>query len=252
MALVALPNLYTLPADVYDYLGTEGTQLRLDDHQQATAQKIIVTNDAALAATTLNITALQHPLIKGSTLEFDGGGTATVVEAILTATAQVGDTTLTVATLASAINAQASAYDNGVNTALAARLVKGCSYGTSQVKLYCCGRYDDDKLATCWTANRWATVMAARWVCKRLLRACPQSIQDDWEECKEEMQALQSGQLHLEDIGMRTSGWPFVTNATVDIGYDYAKIRVEPQLSEGTPTQYGQFVDWNSALFVEF
>ncbi len=68
----------------------------------------------------------------------------------------------------------------------------------------------------------------------------------------EELKQVNCGMLRLEDIGTRTSAWPFLSNVTLDLRYDYAKVRVEPSLSELTPTQYGQFVDWNSALWLEF
>ncbi len=248
MALVNLPNLYCLPSDLYDFLGSEGAQLRLDDHNQATGQIVQTTADAALGATTLAITALQKPILRGTVLLFDGAGMETVVEATLTATAIVGATSLTVDTLSAGVNAQAQARDSGVNVALAARLVKGCSYATAQVKLYCCPRYDDSQLAQSWSVNRWATVLGSRWVAKRLSRACPAGIEKDYEEVIEELKGVRMSFLNIEDIGTRTSGWPFISNVSVNLGYDIAKVRVEPQISEATPTQYGQFVDWNAVM----
>jgi hypothetical protein len=65
------------------------------------------------------------------------------------------------------------------------------------------------------------------------------------------MKQVRIGMLSIEDIGTRNSGWPFISNVSMNIGYDYNKVRVEPQLSEGTPTGYGQFIDWNAALSLE-
>ena len=252
MPPVTLPNLYALPSDIWDYLSTEAVDLRLDDHVLATGQTIQTTASAAQGTTTLSVTALLYPLLAGTMLEFDGGGTPQVVQATLTATAGVGATTLAVAALPGPISALAQATDSGVNLATGARLVKACNYATSQVKLYCCARYDDSQLATCWSCNRWATVLGSRWLCKRRAQPCPKSIEEDWKETKEEMQAIQQGKLLLEDIPLRTSGFPFLSNVTVDIRYDYARIRVEQPLSELTPTQYGQYIDWNSALWIEY
>lgn len=251
MALVTLPNLYVMPSDLFDWLGTEGVQLRLDDHNLATGQTIQLTAAAALGATTLAITALQAPLLAGTVLEFDGGGTPAVIEVILSATATLGATSITVNPLSAPLAALSQAFDSGVNVALAQRLVKACQYGTSQVKLYCCSRYDDSELAKSWSVNRWALSLASRWFCKRRAQPCPVGIQEDADEALEEMKQVRVGMLQIEDIGTRTSGWPFLSNVTVDIGYDYAKIRVEPPLSEATPTQYGQHVDWNSVLWFE-
>jgi hypothetical protein len=243
--------LLTSPQDVYDWLGTEGAQLRLDDRRLATAQTITVTKDTLAGATSLPVMALTQPLLRGDTLEFDGGGIPAVVEVVLSAVAPVGSLALTVVPLSAAVFAEASAPDTGVNIALAQRLVKGCLYGDGQVKLYCSPRYDDLELARSWSVNRWATLIAARWVAKRLCRPCPQSLQADYEECLEELGMVKTGQLNVENAGTRTAGWPFITNTTVDLTYYVNKIRVEPTLSEGTPTQYPQYIDWTSAFLLD-
>lgn len=248
----ALPNLYVTPADVYDYMGTEMAQLRLDDHSQASDQTVQATATAAPGATSLAVTALTSPLLPGSTLEFDGAGMPAVVEVVVTAIATVGATSLTVAPLPAAVNGLAEAFDNGVNTATAARLVKACQYATARVKMYCASRYDDSALAQSWSVNRWALALACEWMCKRRGGSATEGIADDVKTALEEMKQVQAGALHIEDIGTRTSGWPFLSNVTVDIGYDYAKLRVEQPLSEQTPTVYGQFIDWNSALWIEW
>jgi hypothetical protein len=245
-------NLYAGPQDLWDYLSTEAVDLRLDDHVLGTGQIIRTVANAAQGATSLGITALQYPLLPGTQLEFDGAGTAQVVQVTTTAVAAIGAITLPVQPIAAAINALAQASDSGVNVATGARLVKACNYGTSQVKLYCCGRYNDSDLANCWSANRWATVLGGRWLCKRRAQPCPKGIEEDWKEAKEELALIQQGRMQLEDVPLRTSGFPFISNVTIDIRYDYAKIRVEQPLSELTPTQYGQYIDWNAALWIEY
>ena len=249
---VNLPNLYTLPGDIFDYLGSEQAQLCLDDHNQATGQILNATALAAVGATTISVTPLSSPLLRGTVLEWDGGGMDAVVQAVLTAAAPVGSTSLSVSALAAAINASAQARDSGVNVALAQRLVIGCSHGTARVKLYCCSRYDDSQLVQSWSVNRWATVCGARWLRKRRSQTAPKGIEDDFEEALEEMRQVQVGCLQIEDIGTRTSGWPFVTNTTVQIGYETARVRVEQSISEATPTQFGQFVDWSSVFSLDW
>ncbi len=252
MAPATLPNLYAKPADLWDYLSSEAVDLRLDDHLLATGQTLRVTANAALGDVSLNVMPLQYPLLAGTQLEFDGGGTPAVVQVVLAATAGVGQTSLSVQPLTAAINALAQATDSGVNLATGARLVKACNYGTGQVQLYCQARYDDSDLAADWNANRWATILGGRWLCKRRAQPCPKGIEEDWKEAKEEMLAIQQGRLLLANTPLRTSGFPFISNVTIDVRYDYAKIRVEQPISEGTPTQYAQFVDWNSVLYLEY
>ncbi len=244
--------LLVRPSDLYDYLGTEGVQLRLDDHNQATGITIQATADAVIGSVALSIMPLARPILAGTELEFDGAAMTEVVQATTVATATVGATSLTIAPLTGQINALSSASDSGVNLALGERLVKGCYYGTTQVQLYCGANYDISQLAQSWSANRWATSLGARWLCKRLLRACPTGIEEDVKEAMEEMKMVQLGQLQIEGIAKRTASWPFISNVTVDIRYEGAKVRVQQPTSEATPTQYGQFVDWNSILWLNY
>ncbi len=252
MAPPALPNVYTTPNVVFDYLGTEGVDLRLDDHNEATGQQVLAAATAAVGATALSVGAIQYPLIRGTTLRFDGGGMADVVTVVLSATATTGSTTLAVEALEGAVNAQAAAQDGGVNVALARRLLRGCYYGTDRVKLYACSRYDDAALAASWSAQRWATALAAQWLCRRRGNPSPESVDADAEGALEELAMLRSCALSLPDVGTRTAGWPFLSNVTVDLRYHTAKVRVEPSISEGTPTQYAQKIDWDSALYLEW
>ena len=251
-----LGNLYCLPNDVFDSIGVDGVQLRLDDQNLATGQTITVLSDAAQGATTLQVTALQYPLLRGSSLQFAGGGTTAVTEAQLTAVSQVGSTTLTVNPLPNAILANAQAKDNGVNLAMAARLAKGCQYGTNQVRMYCTPRYDDSQLyinaQQQGSVNRWATALASRWVQERRNQGASKGVQRQCEEALEELRMIQKGAAQVENIGTRTSGWPFIVASTLDVGYEYNKIRIEPQLSEGTPTQFPEYVDWNSLFWIEW
>lgn len=248
MPPVALPNLYCLPSDIYDLIGTEGVELRLDDRHLATAQTLVVTANQVAGATTLNVATLAHPILPGTVLHFDGAGMPAVVEVQTTALGKVGDTTLTVLALPAGINALAQADDSGVNVALAQRLVKACQYATSQCKLYLSARYDDSQLALCNSVNYWAQWIGARWLCRRQCQAAPKSIEEGCEEAYGQMERVQAGTLQLEDVNTRTSAWPFLSNVTIDTAYDICKIRVESVISEPTPTQYGQFVDWNSIL----
>src|SRR5205085_585788 len=125
------------------------------------------------------------------------------------------------------IPVNAFAEDNGVTLYLAGLLTKACKYATAWVKRYCCNRYDDSQLALSWSVNEWATNYAARWVSKRLSRSVPDSIEKDYVLHEKELKSVLGGQLCIEDIGTRTSGWPFMSNVTVNVGYQTNKMRVE-------------------------
>lgn len=245
---ITLTTLFCTPNDVWDLLSTEGVDLREDDHNLATGQVITVAADAAAGATSITVAATPVALLAGAQLTFDGANMNAPVTATLTAAAALGATSLTVAALATAISNTATARDSGVNAATGARLLVGCRKGTSKVKLWCNARYDDSQLVLSGTVLDWATVGAARFLCTRRAQGCPKSIQAEWEEAVEEMRMVQSGQLSIEDIGTRGVDWPSMSNVTVNPGYDGMRARVQRYISEGTPTAYGQFVDFNSAM----
>lgn len=174
----------------------------------------------------------------------------TPVRAKLTEAAAVNATTISVVALDSGLSAGAQARDSGVNAATGARLAVATRKGTSRVKLYCNGRYDDSQLVLSGTVCDWATICAAKFLCTRRGQGCPKSIQNDYDEAIEEMRMVQAGQLSLEDIGTRGADWPTVTNVIVNPAYSGMRARVQTNISEQTPTNYSRFVDWNSALLL--
>lgn len=244
-----------MPQDVYDILGTENAQLRLDDNHAASAQTITLAIANNAGDTSLTVQPLRYPLLAGSVLVFDGSGLDPVVQVTLSQPAPRGATTLTSVPLSAALPALCSATDNGVNLATAQRLIKACQYGTTQVKLYCCSRYEDSDLqlnaGENGSVNRWASTLGARWLTMRRGQSPPKGIDDLAKEALDELKKVRTGSLQIEDIGTRTAGWPFISNMTLDIGYNYRKLRVESPLSEATPVLYPQAVDWNSSLYIE-
>lgn len=245
---VTLSTLFTTPQDVWDFLSVEGVDLRRDDSALASGQIITTSADAAIGATSITITGLPVPLLKGAELTFLQAGMTVPITARLSAVAAVGATTLSVEALGTAIPAGAQARDSGVNATTGARLTVGCRKGTSKVKLYCNQRYDDGALALSGTVCDWATVCAARWLCTRRAQGCPKSIAEQYEEAIEEMRMVQCGALSIEDCGTRGVDWPSIVNVTVNPAYEGMRARVQPQISEQTPTVFPQYVDWNSAL----
>lgn len=261
---VSLQTLFCTPQDVWDALSTEGVDLREDDHNLATGQIIQTSSDTPAGSSTMSVLATPVALLSGAQLTFDGAGMPVPVQLQLTAPANAGatslsvqqvfnnGTTITTGNTAVDVPSGAQARDSGVNAATGVRLVRACQRGTSKVKLYTNNRYDDSALIQAGSVNNWATVFAARWLCTRRAQGCPASIQADCEEALEELREVQAGQLYIEDIGTRGVDWPTVTNLTVDPSYNVMRARVEPNISEQTPTAYSQYIDWNSAMWLEF
>lgn len=247
---ITLSTLFCTPADVWDLLSVEGVDLREDDQNLATGQIITTSATAAVGATSVSVTALPVAILRGAELTFEGAGMSVPVTAKLTAVAALGATSISVEALGTAINSGATARDSGVNAATGARLLVGARKGTSKVKLYCNARYDDSQLKLSGTVLDWATIGAAKFLATRRAQGCPKSIQADYEEAVEEMKMVQSGQLSIEDIGTRGVDWPTVTNVVVNPSYDGMRARVQRHVSEQTPTNYSQFIDWNSAVLL--
>ncbi len=252
---VALNSLFCLPQDVYNQVGVEAAQLRLDDQNLASGQQVASTAAAAIGDLSVTIAALQYPMLKGTNLVFSDAGMETPVEATLTAVAVAGATSLTVAALVTAIPSGAVAIDNGVNVWLAGQMVTACVKATNLIQRYCTNRYNvSDLLENARTANGgaggsvrdWAVTIAAHWLSERLYRAAPQQIQRAYDATVEELKAVKRSELDIEEIGTRTSGWPAYSAVTVDQTYPLSKVRVEYGLSEPTPTQFAQQVDWSS------
>jgi hypothetical protein len=249
---ITLTTLFCTPQDVWDLLSVEGVDLREDDSNLASGQVITTTADAAVGATSISVAALPVALLRGAELTFESAGMAVPVTVRLSAAAAAAATSVSVAALTTAVNSGATARDSGVNAATGARLVVGTRKGTSKVKLYCNQRYDDSQLVLSGTVCDWATTVAAKFLCTRRAQGCPKSIQADYDEAVEEMRQVQSGQLSVEDIGTRGVDWPTVTNVIVNPAYDGMRSRVQPNISEQTPTAYAQFIDWNSAVILGF
>lgn len=251
MALT-LSNFYTLPADVSDQLGLDSTQLQLDDDNLATGLTIEALQTAAVGATVISVTAIQSFLMAGACLEFRGAAIPANVPVVVSAYTGVGSTALPVQPLTAQVNQGGYARDNGINLVQANRLVKACQYGTAQVNLYLLQQYNQSDLfanaAQRGSVNRWATILAAKWLTSRRGMSPPGSVAEDAKEALDELKRVRYGQLRVEGIGVRSAGVPFFTNVTVEIGYAVAKARMQPSISEMTPTQYGQWVSW-SAVF---
>jgi len=247
-----LPILYCSPSDVYDQIGVEAAQLRLDDQNNASGQRVQTIANAAINDTNISIQALQYPLLRGTNLVFSDAGMDTPIEVTLTSVASVGATTLAVVALTTAIPATAIAIDNGVNVWLAGLMAKACKYATDRVNMFCTNRYDEGSLAESWTVNQWATTIASHWLATRLFRAAPQQIKESYDEAMLELRDVQASKINIAGIGTRTSGWPFLSNVSVDPVYVIRKVRVEAQISEPTPTQYPQAIDWSSYWLLEW
>lgn len=249
MPVVNMATLFCIPSDIDDYMGSEGAGSRVnDDTTQASGQTITARATAAAGATSVSVQAVQRPMQAGDMLSFYGAAMPNIVIASLTSPAAEGDTSIAVLALGSAINDGATALDQGVNTAEYWRKTKACQYATSRVKLYCGPKYTDEQLANNananGTVNYWATIVACRWLSKRRSLVAPVGLEDDYQESMEELKAVRTEDLIIEDIPMRTAAWPSFANVSIDQSHTFHKLRVEQSISENSPTALVRYISW--------
>lgn len=130
-------------------------------------------------------------------------------------------------------------------------ITRALTQGTTKVKRYC-NQYDPADLATTWSVNEWASIIAARWLCSRRGNPVPSSLEKMYDETMEELELVKGGTLLIEDIGYRSPAWPTLTNVRVDQRYRLRKVRVESPLSDPTPAQHPQNVDHQAEFIFEY
>jgi hypothetical protein len=136
-----------------------------------------------------------------------------------------------------------------VETDESARLRQAREYATARVKFYALVHYADEKLASSWLVNDWATTIAAYWLSARRLNTVPDSLRELYEGSDGkggvlgDLEAVRKKTMIIPDIAFRNVDWPAWSNVTVDPRYRVRQIRVQRQISEKTPTQYPQTVD---------
>ena len=145
--------------------------------------------------------------------------------------------------------------DSGtVEDAESAFLLQARNYATTRVKFYCAIHYDAADLATSWLVNEWATVLAVDWICRRRANPAPECFKEllfgdgsaNNSGVMGDMKDVRAKAAQIPDIGYRNVDWPAWSNITVDPRYRVRQIRVQRPISERTPTQYPQTVDYSS------
>lgn len=134
-----------------------------------------------------------------------------------------------------------------VDTTESPFLLRCREVATAKVKRYCLPHYADDQLAQSWLANEWATVLAAHWLCSRRLNAVPDSIQALRDEAIADLEAVHADRIKIPECARRTpDDSPCHSNVNVSPWYRVKQIRVQRSISDRTPTQYPQNIDWPS------
>lgn len=127
-----------------------------------------------------------------------------------------------------------------------APLTAAIAYAGSVIDMYCAPLYNPAQMVNSPIVKDWAVIIASRWLCARRSQPIPQGVQDFWEETKTWLQQVRDRQMTLPDCVLRRSQMPRWSNVRLDARYVIKQVRVERPISEGTPTQAPQAVDWDA------
>lgn len=122
-------------------------------------------------------------------------------------------------------------------------LNKAIYWATSRINLHCAGLYKTARLAQSWVVNYWASVLAARQLAGRRGNTVPQSLEQAYQEAKEDLDRVKNGDLSIPEIATRANSWPTWSNIRVNPYRRLRKARVEKAISEGSPTPRRQHTD---------
>lgn len=136
--------------------------------------------------------------------------------------------------------------DNEGGTVSAAELVpetRALNYATGRINDFALARYTAADLATSWTVNWWATVIALRYLCARRLNSVNKQLQAMYKEVMEDLQGVKNGSYTLGDTAERVVSSPAYKNIRVPVWYRLRRMRVERPISDSTPTRLPETPD---------
>jgi phage gp36-like protein len=131
--------------------------------------------------------------------------------------------------------------DNDGDDAADAEVVNDCiNQATMEINLYAQQRYAPADLATDTLINRWATVIATRFLCQRRGNTVPASIESEWERVELKLERIAAGLLQLPGLALRSDMRPSMTNLEIDRRHRNNKIRRTPTNSTDQTTVMDQ------------
>jgi phage gp36-like protein len=124
-------------------------------------------------------------------------------------------------------------------------VVNDCiNQATEEIDLYLRQRYTQAVLATSTLVERWAVVMAARFLCQRRGNVVPDSIEQEWNRIADPdgglLSQISRARRQLPGMPLREDLRPTWSNLHVDRRYQRSTIRVTKQNSSDPPTKLTQ------------
>lgn len=124
-------------------------------------------------------------------------------------------------------------------------VVNDCiNQATEEMDLYLRQRYTQDILGTSKLVERWATVLAARFLCQRRGNPVPASLEGEYERIANPdgglLARIADGSRQLPGLALREDLRPTMSNVDIDRRYQRSTVRVSRQNSSDAPTKLTQ------------
>lgn len=120
-------------------------------------------------------------------------------------------------------------------------LAQAVGRASADIEMYCF-RYDPESLALSSWVNSKCITLAVWWLCGRRLNSRPESVQQEYEEAKEQLLAVQKGLAQVPGAPMGKGSVPTLTQQRVDL-QRYPGMRTQLPLSTGKAAGYIQRTD---------
>jgi len=108
---------------------------------------------------------------------------------------------------------------------------------TEELDLFLTERYAQAELQTSTIVNRWATVIACRFLCQRRGNVVPDSMETEWERIQGHLEAIAADRRSLPGIALRDQMIPTMSNLAIDQRYRRNKSRVTRTNSSTAPSK---------------
>ena len=142
-------------------------------------------------------------------------------------------------------NAVTDFADNDQDGSKDVGVVDDCiNQATEEIDLYARQRYTPALLVTSTLINRWAVVIAARFLCQRRGNPVPDSLESEWLRIADPTDGIlvmiAKGKRQLPGIALRADLRPTFSNLVIDRRYQRSTVRVTTTNSSDAPSDQSQ------------
>ncbi len=117
--------------------------------------------------------------------------------------------------------------DENVSVVEQRRMTKSIARASEEVNKYCFQKYTAANLATSNWVNQATALLAACYLCRARGNQIPESLEEERDEIKEELEAIRAGQLRLPGVPLRRRLAPKLSQVRVSAHFQYKAIRKE-------------------------